>query len=126
MIYISDTEQDKIKQKIRHLPSFLKGPNVAIVSFELVGTLIFAYGICAARYMHPIDKKILNPSYEFLISCFYYFALSVASPFSGGHLNPAVSIAFQFLRKDNKLKSYIFAQLLGALIGATIGKILSI
>jgi len=45
----------------------------------------------------------------------------VASPFSGGHLNPAVSIAFHFLRKNNKLKSYLFAQLLGALIGASIG-----
>lgn len=63
MIYISDREQDKIKQKIIKLPSFFKRKSVAIITFELIGTLIFAYGICVARYIHPIDKKILNPTF---------------------------------------------------------------
>jgi len=61
-------------------------------------------------------------SFEFLISCFYYFALSVAAPFSGGHLNPSVTIARAILRVNNKKKYYIIAQIFGALLGSGIGK----
>jgi glycerol uptake facilitator-like aquaporin len=90
--------------------------------FELVGVLILTYGWCVGRYEHPIDQHKVNMSYEFLISCFYYFALSVAAPFSGGHLNPSVTIARAILRVNNNKKYYIIAQIIGALLGSGIGK----
>jgi len=73
------------------------------------------------RYEHPISDRILNPTYEYLNCCFFYFALSVAVPFSGGHLNPAVSIGMNFFHKKKKLVKTLIAQVVGALLGATIG-----
>jgi glycerol uptake facilitator-like aquaporin len=73
------------------------------------------------RYLHPIEKKILNPNFEFLVSCFFYFAVSAAAPFSGGHLNPSVTLAFSRLRKKVDVKIYMASQVIGALLGAGIG-----
>jgi aquaporin-0 len=46
----------------------------------------------------------------------------VLGSISGGHLNPAVTIAFLFTGKTNPLLAvlYIFAQLLGAYAGAAL------
>lgn len=82
---------------------------------------IFAYGSCMGRYEHPISERRLNPTYEFLNCCFFYFALSIAVPFSGGHLNPAVSISLHFFRKNKKLAKMVGAQLIGAFLGVTVG-----
>lgn len=73
------------------------------------------------RYLHPIEKHILNPNFEFLVSCFYYFAVSAAAPFSGGHLNPSVTLAFSRLRRKVDIKIYISSQVLGGVIGAGVG-----
>lgn len=100
----------------------LRHPLAAILFFELLGTLVFAYGTCVARYLHPIEQRHLNPTFHFLISSFYYFALSIATPFSGGHLNPAVAAAFHRLRTNAHLWQEMAAQVLGAVLGTGIGK----
>jgi aquaporin related protein len=122
MIYISDKEQSRIKRKMAMLPSWMRNDKVGILVFETVGTLILAYGICMGRFLHPIEDRVINRAFDFLISCFFYFALSVAAPFSGGHLNPAVTLALSRKRKDVRIGLYICAQILGGLIGAGIGK----
>lgn len=51
-----------------------------------------------------------------------FIGVMVAAPHSGAHLNPAVSIAMAVLGKIswNTAAQYIMAQLLGAMIGATL------
>jgi len=56
-----------------------------------------------------------------LVSCFFYFAVSAAAPFSGGHLNPSVTLAFNFLGKKIDVKIYMLSQITGAFLGAAIG-----
>jgi glycerol uptake facilitator-like aquaporin len=73
------------------------------------------------RYTHPINKHIINVTFEFLNCCFYYFALSVSAPFSGGHLNPAVSLGLHLFRKNKYLGKEILGQFIGAMLGATVG-----
>lgn len=55
MIYISDKEQTRIKRKIALLPEFMRSHRIGIIFFELIGVTIFSYGICMARYLHPIQ-----------------------------------------------------------------------
>lgn len=54
--------------------------------WELLGTMLFAYGICAS------DGDAV------FVSMSLFAAILLVAPFSGGHLNPAVS--FGFLIKD--------------------------
>lgn len=89
--------------------------------FETVSTLILAYGVCISIFKHPIKEGIPDPACDIFIACFYYFSLSVAAPFTGGHMNPATTIAFHFLKKNTKLPFYFAAQFLGATIGALLG-----
>lgn len=63
MIYISDKEQEKIRNKINKLPVWLKKDYLAVFLFELLGTLIIAYGACMGRYTHPISNRVINITY---------------------------------------------------------------
>ena len=47
--------------------------------------------------------------------------MSAAAPFTGGHLNPSVTVAFIKLRKGLDVKTYVISQIVGALIGTTLG-----
>ncbi len=123
MIYISELEQEKIKIKIKKLPNFLKNSFISIGLFQFFGTFILAYGTCMSRYTHPISERHININYQFLTCCFFYFALSVAAPFSGGHLNPSVTLSLHIFKKINNKKTYIISQFLGSIIGTMIGKI---
>jgi glycerol uptake facilitator-like aquaporin len=102
----------------------MKSEQIAIIFFEFIGVTILAYGICMGRYQHPIEDHKINPNFDFLISCFFYFAVSVAGPFSGGHLNPAVTLAFSLFKRKVNTKIYIVSQMLGGLFGAGIGTFL--
>jgi len=52
-----------------------------MLAWEFFGTAIFAYGICASS--GPI-----------FISSALFAGILITAPFSGGHLNPAVSFGF--------------------------------
>lgn len=122
MIYISEREQEKIKIKIKKLPDFFKRPFISIGLFQFLGTFILAYGTCMSRYTHPISERHININYQFLTCCFFYFALSVAAPFSGGHLNPSITFSMHFFKKINNKRTYIIGQFLGTILGTVIGK----
>ena len=47
--------------------------------------------------------------------------MSIAAPFSGGHLNPAVTISLSLVNKNDQKKWYFIGQLIGAVIGASLG-----
>ncbi len=121
MFFISYEDQLRIKRRMKRLPDFMRREEMTILVFESVSTLLLAYGVCISIFKHPIEQNIPDPACDIFIACFYYFALSVAAPFTGGHMNPATTIAFNFLKKNNHKKFYFIAQFLGATIASFIG-----
>ena len=122
MLFIKENEKQEISQKIKEMPQILRNPNVIIFIFEGLGTLVLAYGIAVSQYLHPISRHEPNPYWTFLISCFLYLAISIAAPFTGGHINPSVTIGLMTAGLGNKSKIgwYILSQLCGALLGVFI------
>lgn len=96
-----------------------------ILAFETVSTLILTYGVCISVYKHPIIDKKPDPCSDIFIACFYYFALSTAAPFTGGHMNPATTVAFHLYKKNKNMIYYFIAQLLGAGIAGVLGRFFS-
>ena len=106
------------------MPESFKSLNFSIGFFEFFATFILCFGICVSTYIHPQVFKIPNIYSTFIISSFLYFGLSIAGPFSGGHLNPSVtvSLATAGLVNKNKIPIYILSQTIGALLGGLICK----
>lgn len=78
---------------------------------EFSGTLFFVYVILATG----------NP---LAIGAALALVILLAAPISGGHMNPAVSVAMASLGKieRSELIPYVFAQVLGALVALEIYK----
>lgn len=72
--------------------------------------------------------KIPNIFQTFIISSFLYFGLSIAGPFSGGHLNPSVTVSLVTagIVNKNKIPIYFLSQTAGALLGGLICKYINI
>lgn len=91
---------------------------------ELIGTaiLILLGGGVVANVV--LNKTIGNNSGWIVITTGWalavYVAVVIAGPYSGAHINPAVSISLAVAGKFpwNDLPLYILAQLLGAMLGA--------
>lgn len=95
------------------------------ILFEFIGTailILFGAGVCANV---NLKKTLGNKSGWVVISFGWGFAVFVAAfisdPYSGAHLNPAVTVglAIAGIFKGSVI-GYITAQLLGAILGATI------
>lgn len=95
------------------------------ILFEFIGTailILFGGGVCANVSL----KKTLGNSSGWVVIAFGWgFAVFVAAfisgPFSGGHLNPAVTIGLAAAGKfTGNIVGYIIAQMLGAILGATL------
>jgi len=56
--------------------------NWTIFWWELLGTAIFAHGICASN------------GEDWYTTMALFLAIFIVGPFSGGHVNPAVSFGF--------------------------------
>jgi glycerol uptake facilitator-like aquaporin len=84
-----------------------------IFTFEFIGTSFLAYGALACEG-NPIKLAI-----------FFFLAIVMAGPFSGAHINPAVTLAFYLKRKNGiekrDAKVYLMGQLLGAFTGGLLG-----
>jgi glycerol uptake facilitator-like aquaporin len=78
---------------------------------EFLGSLLFIYVILATG----------NP---LAIGAVLTIILIVASPISGGHINPAVSVVMASLKKipSTELLPYIVAQVLGGLVAIELYK----
>ena len=89
---------------------------------ELIGTaiiLIFGGGVVANVVL---DKTKGNNSGWIVISfgwAMVFLQVFVAAPFSGAHLNPAVTLALALAGKFSfsNLPAYFLAQLIGAMVG---------
>lgn len=81
--------------------------------------MFLAYGVNATQYLNPTSKMVPNPYWTFFVSCFLYLGIAAAAPFTGGHVNPAVTIGVTSsgLCEGRKVLTYIFSQLCGAFIG---------
>lgn len=90
---------------------------------EIIGTtlLILLGGGVVANVV--LNKTIGNNSGWIVITAGWalavYVAVVVAGPYSGAHINPAVSIGLAIAGKFRweSVPSYIFAQMIGAKIG---------
>ncbi|MGG1691249.1 MIP/aquaporin family protein [Heyndrickxia ginsengihumi] len=93
---------------------------------ELIGTailVIFGAGVCANV---NLKKSFAHNSGWIVISFGWGLAVAIAAyavgKFSGAHLNPALTIALAFEGSFpwSKVAGYIAAQMIGAIIGATV------
>ncbi|MCD7930877.1 MAG: aquaporin family protein [Tannerellaceae bacterium] len=95
------------------------------ILFEFIGTailILFGAGVCANV---NLKKTLGNKSGWVVITFGWGFAVFVAAfisdPFSGAHLNPALTIGLAIAGKFNgSIIGYVIAQLLGAILGATL------
>jgi len=93
------------------------------ILFEFIGTavlLLFGNGVCANV---SLKNTLGNKSGWIVITLGWGLAVFVAAfiamPYSGGHLNPAVTIGLALAGSfKGNILGYIVAQLLGALLGA--------
>lgn len=93
---------------------------------ELIGTalvILLGNGVVC----NVVLKKTLGHQAGWIVITFgwaiaVFVGVLVASPHSGAHLNPAVSIAMAVLGRISlsTLGSYVLAQMLGAMIGSTL------
>lgn len=95
------------------------------ILFEFIGTtilILFGAGVCANVSL----KKTLGNSSGWVVIAFGWgFAVFVGAfisgPFSGAHLNPAVTIGLVIAGGfKGSIIGYIIAQMLGAILGATL------
>jgi glycerol uptake facilitator-like aquaporin len=82
---------------------------------------LFMYGCCCSQYLLPDYKRIPNPFHSVFISCSLFIALCWSGGFTGGHVNPAVTMAM--VRKQDGMKwregaLYMASQFVGAIIAA--------
>ncbi|MCD7935510.1 MAG: aquaporin family protein [Tannerellaceae bacterium] len=95
------------------------------ILFEFIGTailILFGAGVCANV---NLTKTLGHKSGWIVITFGWGFAVFVAAfisgPFSGAHLNPAVTVGLAIAGTfSGSIAGYIIAQLLGAILGATL------
>lgn len=99
--------------------------HIRVYLAEFLGTLLLVLFGDGAVAQVTVNKAAVGSSYlsvdlgfAFGLTC----ALFVAGPISGGHLNPAITIANAIFRKFpwSRVPGYIFAQTFGAFIAAAI------
>jgi MIP family channel proteins len=97
---------------------------------ELVGTLFLVFGVCTVVILYvSTGAQGAQFGSDFaaigLVHGFLLFALIAAlGGVSGGHFNPAVTLAATFLRRIDPVDAvvYILAQLSGGVLGALLAK----
>ena len=95
------------------------------VLFEFIGTailILFGAGVCANV---NLTKTLGNKAGWVVVAFGWGFAVFVgafiSAPYSGAHLNPAVTIGLAMAGEfSGCVFGYIIAQMLGAMVGATI------
>lgn len=95
------------------------------IIFEFIGTailILFGAGVCANV---SLKKTLGNGAGWGVIAFGWGFAVFVAAfisaPYSGGHLNPAVTIGLALAGSfEGSVVGYIVAQILGAILGASL------
>lgn len=95
------------------------------ILFEFIGTailILFGAGVCANVSL----KKTKGNNAGWVVIAFgwgfaVFVAAFISNPFSGAHLNPAVTVGLAIAGKfSGSIAGYVMAQLLGAIVGAVI------
>lgn len=98
---------------------------------ELLGTLLLVFGICSAVVLYVATSAESQTGSDFvlvgLVHALFLFGLIISlGQVSGGHFNPAVTLAAALLRRIDPIDAvvYVLAQLSGAVLGAGLVKLL--
>ena len=85
---------------------------------EFFSTAFFVFLCCGAAGVNPGNTVAISLSFGFVILAL----LHVTGPISGGHINPAVSLALATFKYVSwtKCAAYVLAQFLGAIVGALV------
>jgi MIP family channel proteins len=96
---------------------------------ELVGTLLLVFAVCTVVTLYVATSTQAQTGSDFavvgLVHGFVLFALIITlGSVSGGHFNPAVTIAAAALRRIDPVDAvvYVLAQLSGGVLGALLVK----
>jgi glycerol uptake facilitator-like aquaporin len=101
--------------------------NFNILLFEFVGTGFFAYGVmvCLNSTTPLVPTSIEGVFASLFISLCLFLSLVFVGPLTGGHFNPAVTMAFMIKKEGrvgwSKALLYMVAQMTGAWMGALFG-----
>jgi len=95
------------------------------ILFEFIGTamlILFGAGVCAnVSLKHTLGNKSGWIVITFGWGLAVFTGAFIAMPYSGAHLNPAVTIGLAIVGSFNGcIVGYIIAQLLGAMLGASL------
>jgi glycerol uptake facilitator protein len=96
---------------------------------ELIGTLFLVFAVCTVVSLYVSTSPTSQTGSDFavvgLLHAFVLFLLIIAfGQVSGGHFNPAITVAAAALRRIDPVDAvvYILAQLSGAVLGALLVK----
>ncbi len=96
---------------------------------ELLGTLLLVFGICTAVTLYVSTSPQSQTGSDFvlvgLVHAFFLFGLIISlGQVSGGHFNPAVTLAAAVMRRIDPIDAivYVLAQLSGGVLGALLVK----
>ncbi|UJA19762.1 aquaporin [Thermoleophilia bacterium SCSIO 60948] len=92
---------------------------------ELIGTLLLVFGICSAVTLYVSTSAESQTGSDFvlvgLVHALFLFGVIISlGQVSGGHFNPAVTLAAAVMRRIDPIDAlvYVLAQLSGAVLGA--------
>ena len=90
-----------------------------ILFFESIASFILVYGSCSAGSHFAPD---------IIVAASFFLAVGLTGEVTGGYVNPLITIGTYIERRHNKIKLYLAAQMIGALLGglwswALLGKI---
>ena len=90
-----------------------------ILLFEGIATMLLAFGVSNCN-----DGRIEKLGDTFVSICLLA-GIIISAPFTGGHVNPAVSMGIFIQKRSSMTFSDIYIYWLGQLLGALAGGILS-
>ncbi len=90
------------------MKGLIKNRSFHILFFESLGSFILVYGACSAN---------LHVAPDIIVAASFFLAVCLTGEVTGGYINPVITLGTYIEKRHNKLKLYLGAQLIGAVLG---------